>query len=251
MQSVKDKVAVITGGSTGIGFATARRFLEEGARVVVVGRTQSTLDAGLAELDAPARVLGVRADVAKLADLDRLYEEVKKRFGRIDVLFANAGIARFAPVDAVDEAFFDAQFDVNVKGLYFTVKKALPLMSKGGAVVLNSSVANSLGMAATSVYAATKAAVRSLARTLSTELGARGIRVNAVSPGPIRTPIFGKTGMSEEAAADFEKTVEKRITLGRLGRPEEVADAVLFLSTDASSFFVGSELVVDGGLLQN
>ena len=251
MQSLKDRVAVITGGSTGIGFATAKRFLEEGAKVVVVGRTQETLDGALAELGAPDRTLGVRADVAKPADLDRLFGEVGKRFGRIDVLFANAGVARFAPVEQVDEAFFDHQFEVNVKGLYFTVKKALPLMAKGGTIVLNSSVANVLGMPATSVYAATKAAVRSLARTLSTELGPRGIRVNAVSPGPIRTPIFGKTGLPEEAVADFERTVEGRVTLGRFGRPEEVAEAVLYLSTEASSFLVGSELVVDGGLLQN
>jgi NAD(P)-dependent dehydrogenase (short-subunit alcohol dehydrogenase family) len=251
MSRMQDEVAVVTGGSTGIGFATAKRFLEEGARVVLVGRTQETLDRAISELDAPERAIGVRADVAKLADLDRLYDEVRRRFGRIDVLFANAGVARFAPLESVDEAFFDSQFDVNVKGLYFTVRKALPLMSNGGAIVLNSSVANALGMAATSVYAATKAAVRSLARTLSTELGPRGIRVNAVSPGPIRTPIFGKTGMSEEEVAGFQKTVEQRVTLGRFGRPEEVAEAVVFLSTDASSFLVGSELVVDGGLLQN
>ncbi len=251
MQALKDKVAVITGGSTGIGFATAKRFLEEGARVVLTGRTQETLDAALAELDEPDRAVGVRGDVARLDDLDRLFATVKERFGRIDVLFANAGIARFAPLDEVDEAFFDSLFDINVKGLYFTVKKALPLMSKGGAIVLNSSVANSSGMASTSVYAATKAAVRSLARTLSSELGPRGIRVNAVSPGPIRTPIFGKLGLSEETVAGFEANVEQRVTLGRFGQPEEIADAVLFLSTDASSYIVGADLVVDGGYQQS
>ncbi len=251
MQALKDKVAVITGGSTGIGFATARRFLEEGALVVLTGRTQATLDGALAELGEPERVLGVRGDVARMEDLDRLFGTVKERFGRVDALFANAGVARFAPVEEVDEGFFDFHFDVNVKGLYFTVKKALPLMSKGGTSVLNSSVANSSGMATTSVYAATKAAVRSLARTLSSELGPRGIRVNAVSPGPIRTPIFGKLGMSGEGTEAFEGTVEQRVTLGRFGQPEEVAEAVLFLSTEASSYVVGAELVVDGGFQQS
>jgi len=250
MQALKDRVAVITGGSTGIGFATAKRFLEEGASVVLTGRTQETIDGALSELGAPQRVLGVRGDVARLADLDRLFTAVRERFGRVDALFANAGVARFAPVDEVDEAFFDAQFDVNVKGLYFTVKKALPLMSKGGTIVLNSSVANASGMPAMSVYAATKAAVRSLARTLSSELGPRGIRVNAVSPGPILTPIFGKTGLPDEGIKAFEDTVKQRVTLGRFGQPEEVADAVLFLSTERSAFVVGTELVVDGGFQQ-
>ena len=251
MQSMKDKVAVITGGSTGIGFATAKQFLDEVASVVVTGRTQDSLDTAIAELGAPDRVLGVRGDVAKLADLDRLFAAVKARFGRIDVLFANAGIAKFAPVDDVDEAFFDSQFGVNVKGLYFTVKKALPLMSKGGTIVLNSSVSNASGMAATTVYAATKAAVRSLARTFSTELAPRGIRVNAVSPGPVRTPIFGKVGLTEEGMKGFEERVSQRVTLGRFGNPEEIAEAVLFLSTSASSYVVGAEVVVDGGYQQS
>jgi len=251
MQALKDRVAVITGGSTGIGFATARRFLAEGAKVVVTGRNQATLDAALSELSAKDRVLGIRGDVARLGDLDRLYATVKERFGRVDTLFANAGVARFAPLEAVDEAFFDSHFDINVKGLYFSVQKALPLMSKGGAIVLNSSIANQSGMATTSVYGATKAAVRSLARTLSSELGPRGIRVNAVSPGPIRTPIFGKLGLPAEAVDAFEKQIEARSRLARFGTPEEVADAVLFLSTDASSYVTGADLVVDGGYQQS
>lgn len=250
-EALKDRVAVITGGTTGIGFATARRFLDEGAQVVLTGRTQETLDGALAELAAPDRVLGVRGDVARLQDLDALFEAAKKRFGRIDVLFANAGIARFAPIEEVDEASFDLQFDVNVKGLYFTVKKALPLMSRGGAIVLNSSIASSSGMATMSVYAATKAAVRSLARTFSSELGPKGIRVNAVSPGPIRTPIFGKLGVPDAAIEGLEQTIEKRVTLARFGRPEEIAAAVLFLATESSSFIVGADLVVDGGFQQS
>jgi len=251
MQTMKNKVAVVTGGSTGIGFATAKRFLDEGANVVITGRTQASLDAALRELKAPDHVLGVRGDVARLTDLDALFTATKRRFDRIDALFANAGIARFAPLEAVDEAFFDAVFDVNVKGLYFTVQKAVPLMSAGGTIVLNASVAGSSGMATTSVYGATKAAVRSLARTLSSELGPRGIRVNAVSPGPVRTPIFGKIGMTEEGIGAFEQMVEKRVTLARFGRPEEIADAVLFLSSDASSYVVGAEIVVDGGFQQS
>ena len=246
---LKDKVAVITGGTTGIGFATARRFIDEGARVVFTGRTQSSLDAAQAELGE--RALGVRGDVSKLADLDPLYATVKQRFGRVDTLFANAGVARFAPAEQVDEAFFDAQFDVNVKGLFFTVTKALPLMSKGGTIVLNSSIANATGMPATAVYSATKAAVRSLARTFSTELGPRGIRVNAVSPGPIETPIFGKLGLPKEAVDGFADSITRRAPLARFGRPEEIANTVLFLASDESSYVVGAEFVVDGGFQQS
>ena len=246
---LENKVAVITGGTTGIGFATARRFLDEGAHVVFTGRTQATLDAAQAELGE--RALGVRGDVANLADLDRLYATVKQRFGRVDTLFANAGVARFAPAEQVDEAFFDAQFDVNVKGLFFTVTKALPLMSKGGTIVLNSSIANATGMPATAVYSATKAAVRSLARTFSTELGPRGIRVNAVSPGPIETPIFGKLGLPKEAVDGFADSITRRAPLARFGRPEEIANTVLFLASDESSYVVGAEFVVDGGFQQS
>lgn len=245
---LQDKVAVITGGTTGIGFATAKRFIDEGAHVVFTGRTQSTLDAAQAELGE--RALGVRGDVAKLADLDRLYATVKQRFGRVDTLFANAGVARFAPAEQVDEAFFDAQFDVNVKGLFFTVTKALPLMSKGGTIVLNSSIANSSGMPTTTVYAATKAAVRSLARTFSSELGPKGIRVNAVSPGPIETPIFGTIFSTKQAMEEFKAQMSAQVPLGRMGAPEEIASAALFLATDESSYITGVELFVDGGMGQ-
>lgn len=210
---------------------------------------KETLDSALAELGE--RALGVRGDVANLSDLDRLFATVAQRFGRLDALFANAGVARFAAAEEVDEAFFDAQFGVNVKGLFFTVTKALPLMSQGGTIVLNSSVANASGMPNTSVYAATKAAVRSLARTLSSELAPRGIRVNAVSPGPIATPIFGKLEMTKEAADALEESVVQRTRLARFGRPEEVANAVLFLSSDESSYVVGADLVVDGGFQQS
>lgn len=242
-------MAVVTGGSTGIGFATAKRFLDEGARVVVTGRTRETLDAAVAELGD--RALGVQGDVSSLADLDRLYATVGERLGRIDVLFANAGIARFGAPEQTEEGVFDALFATNVKGLYFTVTKAVPLMKPGSAVVLNASIVASTGMPGSSVYSATKAAVRSLARTLSSDLAPRGIRVNAVSPGPIETPIYGTLGMPEAELQGFAESVAKRVTLGRFGRPEEIASAVYFLASEEGSFVDGAELVVDGGYLQS
>jgi len=245
---LENKVAVITGGTTGIGFATAKRFLEEGAQGVFTGRTQATLDAAQAELGP--RALGVRGDVARLADLDHLFATVKQRFGRVDTLFANAGVAPFLPVEQVDEKAFDSIFDINVKGLFFTVTKALPLMKKGGTIVLNSSIANATGLQMATVYSASKAAVRSLARTLCTELGPRGIRVNAVSPGPIDTPIIDKLGLPKEHRDGFAASISQRSPLARFGRPEEVANAVLFLASDESSYVVGADVVVDGGMLQ-
>ncbi|HEY8260093.1 MAG TPA: SDR family NAD(P)-dependent oxidoreductase, partial [Methylosinus sp.] len=201
MGKVEGKIAVVTGGSTGIGLATAKLFAAEGAKVVVTGRRAAELDAATAAIGADA--FAVQGDVAKLDDLDRLYAEVKERYGRIDILFANAGLARLAPLEAVDEAHFDLLFDVNVRGLLFTVQKALPLFSQGGAIVLNSSVVNTKGTPAFGVYAATKAAVRSFARTWTAELKDRAIRVNTISPGPIETPIFDTLGLPPEQVAEF------------------------------------------------
>ena len=203
MARLTGKVAVVTGGNSGIGLATAKLFSEEGAKVVITGRDQKTLDAAVKTIGG--EVVAVRGDVSKLADLDKLFKTVSEKFGKIDVLFANAGIAKFAPVNESTEALFDETFDVNVKGVYFAIQKALPLLNDGASIIINSSVVNETGAAGASVYAATKAAVRSFARTLTTELVDRNIRVNVVSPGPIQTPIFGRTGLPKEAVDEFAR----------------------------------------------
>jgi NAD(P)-dependent dehydrogenase (short-subunit alcohol dehydrogenase family) len=248
MPQLTGKVAVVTGGNSGIGLATAKRFREEGAQVVISGRDQKTLDEAVKVIGDG--VVAVRGDVSKLGDLDKLYKTVSDKFGKIDVLFANAGIAKFAAVADSGEALFDEQFDVNVKGVYFTIQKALPLLNDGASIIINSSVVNETGMANGSVYAATKAAVRSFARTLTGELVDRGIRVNVVSPGPIVTPIFGRTGLSKEQVDEFAKGVVARVPMKRFGQPEEVASTVLFLATPESSYITGVDINVDGGMGQ-
>ncbi len=248
MPKLTGKVAVVTGGNSGIGLATAKRFREEGARVVISGRDQKTLDEAVKTIGGD--VVAVRADVSKLSDLDKLYKTVAEKFGKIDVLFANAGIAKFAPVADSGESLFDEQFDVNVKGVYFTIQKALPLLNDGASIIINSSVVNETGIANGSVYAATKAAVRSFARTLTAELVERGIRVNVVSPGPIVTPIFGRTGLSKDQFDEFAKGVVAKVPMKRFGQPEEVASTVLFLATPESSYITGVDINVDGGMGQ-
>ena len=213
---------------------------------MISGRDQKTLDEAVKSIGGDT--LAVRADVAKLGEIDKLVEAVTKKFGKIDVLFANAGIAKFAPIEQSAEQFFDEQFDINVKGMYFTIQKTLPLMKDGASIILNSSVAGQKGTQYASVYGATKAAVRSFARTLTTELIGRGIRVNVVSPGPIETPIFGRTGMSKEQLDDFAKNATAAIPMKRFGQAEEVANTVLFLASAESSFISGQEIFVDGGL---
>jgi NAD(P)-dependent dehydrogenase (short-subunit alcohol dehydrogenase family) len=248
MGRLSGKIAVITGGNSGIGLATAELFAKEGAQVVVTGRRKAELDAAVARIGAGA--VGVQGDVSVLADLDRLYAEVKERFGRIDILFANAGVVlRLAPIEGVDEALFDQLFGINVKGLLFTVQKALPMFSDGGAIVLNSSIANTVGTPGFGVYSATKAAVRSFARTWTSELKDRKIRVNVVSPGPIETPIFDAMGLSTQQHDELAEQLKTSVPLGRFGAPEEVAEAVLFLASDASSYVAGVDLYVDGGLV--
>lgn len=247
MGRLSGKIAVITGGNSGIGLATAELFVKEGAQVVVTGRRRAELDAAVARIGGGA--VGVQGDVSALADLDRLYAEVKERFGRIDILFANAGVVRLAPIEGVDEALFDQLFGINVKGLLFTVQKALPLFAEGGAIVLNSSVANTVGTPGFGVYSATKAAVRSFARTWTNELKSRKIRVNVVSPGPIETPIFDTMGLSSQQRDELAVQLENNVPLGRFGKPEEVAEAVLFLASAASSYVAGVDLYVDGGLV--
>ena len=234
MNRLKGKVAVITGGNSGIGLATAQEFVAQGAKVVVAGRDQKTLAEAGRQLGP--NVLTVRADVARLADIGRLFAAVRAKFGRIDVLFANAGIGKFSPFEAVTEEFYDAILDVNLKGAYFTIQKALPLLADGASIVLNTSINAHVGMPNSSVYAASKAALLSLARTLSAELVGRNIRVNAVSPGPIKTPIFGRLGPLPEV---LEQTP-----------PEEIAKTALFLASEESSFLLGTEIVAGGGVSQ-
>jgi NAD(P)-dependent dehydrogenase (short-subunit alcohol dehydrogenase family) len=247
-KKLEGKVAVITGGNSGIGLATAQRFADEGAHVFITGRRQAELDQAVKQIGHGA--VGVQGDVAKMADLDRLYATVKEQRGRIDVLFANAGGGEFAALGAITEAHFDHLFNTNVKGLVFTVQKALPLFRDRGSIILNASVAGSKGMEAFSVYGATKAAVRSFARSWTAELKSRRIRVNAVSPGPIETPVFGKLGMSDAEAKDFMAGVVTAVPMGRMGTPDEIAKAVLFLASDDSSYVTGAELFVDGGMAQ-
>jgi NAD(P)-dependent dehydrogenase (short-subunit alcohol dehydrogenase family) len=248
MARLDGKVAVVTGGNSGIGLATAQLFHQEGAKVAISGRDQKTLDAAVKTIGND--LLVVRADVSKLADLDKFYKAVGEKFGKIDILFANAGIAKFAPFADSTEALFDEIFDINVKGVFFTIQKALPLLNEGASIIINSSVVNETGLAAASVYAATKAAVRSFARTLTTELVDRGIRVNVVSPGPITTPIFGRTGLPQEAIDEFAREAKTKVPMKRFGKPEEVADTVLFLATPASSYITGVDINVDGGMGQ-
>ncbi len=247
MNTLDNKVAVVTGGSSGIGLATAQRFITEGARVVVTGRNQEALDAAVSTLGGAAT--GIRGDVANLDDLDRLFAQVRERFGRIDVLFANAGVAPFVPFGAVTEEHFDRLFNINVRGLFFTVQKALPLLSDGASVILNASVVAQVGLPNTSVYSATKAAVRSLGRTLAAELSPRGIRVNVVSPGLIETPLVGKLGLSPDEVEAFGAQVVQQTPLGRPGKPEEIAATVAFLASDEASYFTGADLVADGGMI--
>jgi NAD(P)-dependent dehydrogenase (short-subunit alcohol dehydrogenase family) len=248
MKTLEGKVAVITGGRSGIGLATAKLFQEVGAKVAISGRNQQSLDEAVKELGAG--VLAVRSDVSKLGDLDVLFDTVTKKLGRIDVLFANAGIARFASVGDVSEEAYDETFDINVKGVFFTIQKGIPFLNDNASIILNTSFVNQAGVPTTSVYAASKAAVRSLARSISAELATRGIRVNVVSPGPISTPIYGKLGLAKEAVDAFAANIVSQVLLKRFGKPEEVAQTALFLASSASSYVTGVELNVDGGLGQ-
>ncbi len=248
MARLEGKVAVVTGGNSGIGLATAKRLQEEGARVAIAGRSEKTLDEALRTIGNG--VLAVQADVAKLADLDKLYAEVSQKLGKIDVLFVNAGVAKFAPLADTSESTYDEQFDINVKGAYFTVQKALPLLNDGASIILNTSAADSQGTVGASAYSATKAALRSLARTAAAELAGRGIRVNTVAPGPIVTPIFGRTGLPKEAIDEFAKEIVAKVPMKRFGQPEEVAGAVAFLASQDASYITGVEINVDGGLGQ-
>lgn len=242
------KVALITGGTSGIGLATAQRFLEEGATVIVTGRTEANLAQAAEVLGERAHV--VRSEASDLGQIRALFEEVAAEHGQLDALFLNAGLFRLAPLSDLTEAHYDEVFDVNVKGVFFGLSAALPVLRDGAAVVINTSVVNQVGMPGAGVYAASKAAVRSIVRTAAAELAPRKIRVNAISPGPVATPIFGRSQLPEQAAEGMGAQLVAQIPLGRFGQAEEIAAATLFLSTDESSFITGVELAADGGMTQ-
>ena len=237
-------VALVTGGNSGIGLATAKRFVSEGAYIFITGRRRKELDTAVKEIGK--NVTAVQGDVSNLADLDRLFAQIKKEKGKIDIVFANAGVAKYAPLGKITEELYDSIFDTNVKGLLFTVQKALPLLRDGGSIILNASIVGSKGLASNSVYSATKAAVRSFARTWTTDLKDRRIRVNAVSPGPIDTPGLRELLASSEVGKQRKEMISTGVPLGRLGTPHEIAKAVVFLASDDASYITGVELFVDG-----
>src|SRR5882757_8754451 len=245
---LEGKIALITGGNSGIGLATAKQFVNEGAFVFITGRRDAELTAAVKEIGR--NVTGIRGDVSKLDDLDRLFAQIKREKGKLDIVFANAGVARFARFGEITEELYDSIFNINVKGLLFTVQKALPLLPEGASIILNSSVVGSKGLPINSVYSATKAAIRSFARTWTTDLKDRRIRVNAVSPGSIDTPgLSGLLGSSETGQQRL-KNIPNNVPLGRLGTADEIAKAVVFLASDDASFVTGAELFVDGGFAQ-
>lgn len=248
MGKLNGKVAVITGGNSGIGLATAKLFKEEGATVIINARNEQRLNETKAQFNGTFDDI-LQADVSKVSELDHFFKQVGDKYGKIDILFLNAGVAYFVPLDTIDEATFDKQFNINVKGVFFGVQKALPYLTEGASIVVNTSIANQKGMPNSNAYAATKAAVRSLARTFSGELIAKGIRVNAVSPGPIETPIYGKMGFTEEQSQEMAGGILSQVPLGRFGSPDEVAKTVLFLASDDASYIVGAEIEVDGGMV--
>lgn len=245
MKRLEGKVALVTGGNSGIGLASAKRLAEEGARVAISGRSQKTLDEAVKIIGSGT--LALQSDTSKLPEIDKLLAEVTKKLGKIDILFVNAGVAKFLPLSAVTEEHFDEQFNINVKGAYFTVQKSVPYLNDGASIILNTSIVSTKGGANASVYSATKAALRNLARTASTELLPRKIRVNAVAPGPIETPIFGRTGLPKDALDEFSKRIIDSNPMKRFGQPEEIAGAVAFLASSDSSYVTGVELNVDGG----
>lgn len=243
------KVAVVTGGSSGIGLAAAKEFKAQGAKVVISGRTKTDLDKGAQEIGGD--VLAVQSDVSSLSDLEKLFETTKNHFGNVDVLFVNAGIFKLGGVGDVTEVDFDAVMNINFKGAFFTIQKALPVLNDNASIILNGTINSYVGFTGMSIYSASKAALHSLARTLGAELVGRGIRVNTITIGPIDTPLFGKLGLPQETLQGFATTVSGRLPMKRFGSPDEIAKVALFLASSDSSFITGSEITADGGLLVN
>ena len=244
MNKLSNKVAIVTGGNSGIGYAAAKDFKENGAQVIITGRNEQATLKAAQELG----VTGIVSDQSDLKSIDSLVEEVKSKFGKIDIVFLNAGLAAFAPLDQASEEHYDSIMNVNVKGVYFTLQKLLPILNDGGSVVLNTSINASVGMPNSSVYAASKGALN---RVFATELAPRKIRINAISPGPVETPLYGKLGLSQEEVNGFGKVLGEKILLNRFGQAEEIAKSVTFLTSSDASFITGTELVVDGGLIVN
>ncbi|KAF2079091.1 SDR family oxidoreductase [Flavobacterium sharifuzzamanii] len=247
MKNLENKVAIVTGGNSGIGYAAAADLAAKGAKVIITGRNKEAL----AKAEKELNVTGIVADQSDLKSIDSLVEEVKSKFGKVDILFLNAGIAAFAPLDSASEDHYDSIMNVNVKGVYFTVQKVLPILNDGGSIIFNTSVNAHVGMPNSSVYAASKAAVLSLNKVFAVELALRKIRVNAVSPGPIETPLYGKVGLEKEEVEGLGSALGEKILLKRFGQAAEVAKTVSFLASDDASFITGSEIVVDGGLIVN
>ena len=247
MSTLSNKLAVVTGGNSGIGYATAKELIARGARVIITGRKKAAIEEAAAALGA----IGLIADHSRLADISRLAEAVKDKFGKIDILFLNAGIASFSPVETASEEHYDSVMDLNVKGVFFTVQKFVPLLNDGGSVIFNTSVNAVLGVPGSSVYSASKAAVLALNKVLAKELSPRKIRVNAVSPGPVATPLYSKLGMSAEQVEGFGQALGSRILLNRFADAAEIANVVRFLASDEASFITGTEITVDGGLTVN
>ena len=248
MGKLNGKIALVTGGSRGIGLASAKRFVDEGAYVFITGRHDTELAAAVKQIGR--NVIGIKADVSNSADVDRLFAQTQREKGRLDIVFANAGVAKYAPLGSITEDVYDAIFDINVKGVLFTVQKALPLMPDGAAVILNASIVASKGLPANSVYSASKAAVRSFARTWATDLKTRRIRVNAISPGSTDTPGLSDLLASSDVGEQRRKLISSAVPLGRFGTPDEIAKAVVFLASDDASYITGTELFVDGGFAQ-
>lgn len=246
MSQLKGKIALVTGGTTGIGLATALQFHAEGAKVIVTGQNPATLEAARQQL--PDDVLVLRADARSIADSEQVAAEIGRRFGGLDIAFLNAGIARFNALENIDEAFYDDILDINVKGVFFAVQKLSPILRPGASVLVTTSVITHRGSAGGAVYAASKGALAALVRSLALELAPRGIRINSLSPGPIDTPIFSKTGMSKEAVSEFTAGLAQKVPLGRFGLAEEIAKVATFLASSSSSFMTGSEVAVDGGV---